>query len=349
MVSKKFVEEVGSQGMAGQVNGTGPFRLKEWRKGDAIIMEKFDDYYGGSSEIPPVGPACVDRAVFKVIPESASRVAALLSGDVDIINELPPHAISQVTQSPNAEVVTVNGTRSFFISLNNQKPPFDDVRVRQAANYALNKKLIIDRILNGKATPISGILSPDAFSHDPDLPTYDYDLEKARQLLAEAGYPDGLDVTLDVEGGFKDIAEAVGSVLTKAGIRTRLVVGEGTMLKQEWLSADQAREGDMWFTSWGNGSLDPVDIFDPVLATGARGNSAGYSNPELDSLLSQAGTLMDADKRTELYHQAQAIVNRDAPLIFLWVPQDIYGVSKRLSGWQPSADSRINLHDACVD
>lgn len=329
-------------------NGTGPFKLAEWRKGDAVIMERFDGYYGGATDIPPVDKACVDRAIFQIIPESASRVAALLAGDVQIINELPAHAMGQVRNNPDTDVVTVNGTRTFFVSLNTTQPPFDDPRVRKAANHALDKQLIIDRILNGTATPLNGVLSPDAFGHNPDLPAYEHDLDKAKALLAEAGYEDGLDVTLDVEGPFKDTAEAIASLLAKAGIRAKVQVAESAILKDKWRGAKAPADGDMWFTSWGNGSLDPVGIFDPTLATGGRGNSAHYSNPEVDSLLQQAATEMDQDKRADLYRQAQTLVNADAPWIFLWLPQDIYGVSKRLTNWHPSADSRINLHDACL-
>lgn len=348
VVSKSFVEKVGHQGMATQVNGAGPFKLADWRKGDSVIMERYDGYYGGATDIPPVDKACVERVIFRVMPESASRVAALLAGDVHIINELPAHAMKQVENNPDTEVMTVNGTRSFFVALNNTKPPFDDARVRQAANHALNKQLIIDRILNGTATPLNGVLSPDAFGHNPELPEYEYDVEKAKALLAEAGHPDGIDVTLDVEGAFKDQAEAIASLLTKAGIRTKVQVGEASILKEKWAGGGE-KEGDMWMTSWGNGSLDPVGIFNPTLQTGGRGNYSGYSNPEVDRLLQQASVELDRAKRAEMYRQAQVIVNRDAPWIFLWLPQDVYGVSKRLSGWRPSADSRINLHDACLD
>ncbi|EKV28944.1 periplasmic oligopeptide-binding protein OppA [Caenispirillum salinarum AK4] len=329
-------------------NGTGPFKLVEWRKGDAVIMERFEDYYGGSPDNPPVGKACVERAIFQIIPESASRVAALLAGDVQIINELPAHAMGQVENNPDTEVLTVNGTRTFFVALNNAQPPFDDPRVRKAANYALDKQLIIDRILNGTATPLNGVLSPDAFGHNPDLKEYGHDLEKAKALLAEAGHEDGLDVTMDVEGPFKDTAEAIASLLSKAGIRAKVQVAESAILKDKWRSDEAPEDGQMWLTSWGNGSLDPVGIFNPTLTTGGRGNSAHYSNPEVDALLEQAATEMDQEKRAALYRQAQEIVNEDAPWIFLWLPQDIYGVSKRLTNWQPSADSRINLHDACL-
>jgi peptide/nickel transport system substrate-binding protein len=348
VVSKAFVEKVGTEGLATEVNGTGPFKLVEWRKGDSIIMERFDDYYGGASDIEPVGPACVDRVIFKIIPETASRVAALLAGDVDIINELPTFSIEQVKNNPNTDVMTVNGTRSFFIAMNLEGEYFDDPKVRQAVAHAIDKDLIIDRILGGNAAGIDGILSPDAFGAS-DLPSYDYDPEKSRALLAEAGYPDGIEVTMDVEGAFKDTAEAIASLLSNAGITTSVAVGEGAQLSNKWRTKGEPKSGDMYFSSWGNGSLDPFDIFTPTHRTNDRGNSAGYANAELDALLDAAAVELDSEKRAAMYREAELIVNRDLPYVYLWVPQDIYGVSKRLSGWKPSADSRINLHDACVN
>lgn len=348
MLSKAYVESIGNDALATQPMGTGPFKLTEWRKGDSVIMERFDDYYGGSPDIPPVGPACVDRVIFKVIPESASRVAALLAGDVQIISELPPFSVNQVKSNPGTKVMAVNGTRSFFIAMNNEGEIFDDVRVRQAAAHAIDKDLIIDRILGGNASSINGILSPDAFAAS-ELPAYEYDPKKARALLAEAGYPDGIDITMDVEGSYKDTAEAVASMLTNAGIRTQVAVGEGAQLTQKWRTAGAPKSGDMYFTSWGNGSLDPYDIFTPTHRTNDRGNSAGYANPEVDALIDAANSELDPDKRADLYREAELKINADAPYVYLWVPQDLYGVSERVSGWQPSPDSRINLHDACVD
>lgn len=348
IVSKAWVESLGNEGVATAENGTGPFKLAEWRKGDAIIMERFDDYYGGAPDIAPVGKACVDRVIFKIIPESASRVAALLAGDVDIINELPPFSVAQVQNAPNTDVLTVNGTRSFFIAMNMQGEYFDDPKVREAAAHAIDKDLIIDKILGGNAARIDGILSPDAFGAS-ELPRYDYDPAKAKALLAEAGFPDGIEVTMDVEGAFKDTAEAVASLLTKAGIHTKVVVGEGAQLSSKWRTKGAPKSGDMYFTSWGNGSLDPFDIFTPTHRTNDRGNSAGYANAELDALLDAAAVEMDTAKRAAMYHDAEMMINADIPYLYLWVPQDIYGVSKRLKGWTPSADSRINLHDACLD
>lgn len=347
VVSKAFTQRVGDKALSTQVNGTGPFKLVEWRRGDSITMERFGGYYGGSPDIPPVGPAKSDRVIFKIIPENSSRVAALLAGDVDIATEVPVHMMRQIEANKNADVVKVRGTRTFFVSLNNTKPPFDNPLVRKAANHALNKQLLIEKVLQNTATPVNGVLSPDAFGFDASLPGYNYDPAKAKQLLAQAGYPNGLDVTLDVEGAFAETAQAIGSLLTRAGIRTKVAVGEGTVLRTRWLQ-DKTKTGDMWLTSWGNGSLDPEDIFAPTLQTGDRGNSAGYSNKVVDGLLNAASTETNADKRADLFAKAQKQVNADAPWIFLWVPQDVYGVSKRLKGWKPSADSRVNLHRAYI-
>ena len=236
VVSRKFVEKAGHDALATQANGTGPFRLVEWRSGDSVIMERFADYYGGAAAIPPVGPAKIDRVIFKIIPENASRVAALLAGEVDIINEVPSFAVNTIQRSGKAKVVKVNGTRTFFVALNVTRRPFNDARVRQAANHAIDKKLMIDRLLGNAATPVAGVLSPESFGAKKGLREYAYDPERAKKLLAEAGYAKGVDVTLDTEGAFKDQAEAIASMLTKVGIRAKVQVWEGAVL-----DADLAR------------------------------------------------------------------------------------------------------------
>ncbi len=310
IVSKAFTEKVGSVGLATMENGTGPFKLAEWRKGDAVILERFDDYYGGATDIPPVGKACVDRVIFKVIPESASRVAALLAGDVDIINELPTFSIPQVEANPGTAVMTVNGTRSFFIAMNTQGSFFSNPKVREAVAHSIDKDLIIDKILGGNAARIEGILSPDAFGASPDLHRYEYDPEKSKALLAEAGFPDGIDVTLDTEGAYKDTAEAIASLMTKGGIRTTVAIGEGAQLSKKWQTKGGPKTGDMYFTSWGNGSLDPFDIFTPTHRTNDRGNSSGYSNPKVDACWTTPRSNWTRTKRAAMYHEAETCSQR---------------------------------------
>jgi peptide/nickel transport system substrate-binding protein len=348
MVSHAFVQKVGDDGIATQEDGTGPFRLVEWRHGDSIIMERFPDYYGGSPDIPPVGPAHADRVIFKIMPDNAARVAALLAGDVDIVNELPVSATHQVDANPGTIVMKANGTRTFFVAINNAKSPFTDVRVRQALNRAVDRRLIVSRLLNDTAVPLNGVLSPEAFAFNPSLSEYGYDPAKAKALLAEAGAAN-LQVTIDTEGALKDIAETIAAMLSKAGVLAKVQVWEASVLIPIWRSATQRRDRDLYLTSWGNGSLDPSDIMMPAIRTGGRGNTAGYSNPEVDKLLDSAETEMDRANRKDDYFRVQEIVHNDAPWIFLWLPQDIYGVSRRVHNWQPQADSRINLHRATVE
>lgn len=347
VVSKAHVEKVGSDGMATRPMGNGPFRFVEWRKGDSVILERFPDYYGGAADIPPVGPARIDRVIFKIIPEPASRVAALLAGEVDLIDELPHHAIKQVEANPRTKVLKSNGTRSFFIDFNTTRPPFDKVAVRQAANHAVDRKLVIDKILNGLAVPLTTLISPDSFGYNPNLEPWRFDPALARKLLAEAGYPNGVDVTLDVDNPFKEQAEAVAAMLTAAGIRTKVQLWERTALSDLWKDPSK-HDRQMFFRSWGDGALDPVGIFVPVLKTKDRGNFSGYSNAEVDRLLTAADSEPDQAKRSEYYQKAQAIIREEAPLLFLWLPQDVYGASRRLVDWQPSPRGIVKLHRAAL-
>jgi len=344
VVNRRQVERVGQEGMQTRPDGCGPFRLAEWRRGEAVIMERFADYYGGSTAIPVAGPAQIDRAIFRVMPENSARIAALLAGEVDIISELPASAMRQVEASQHALVMKVNGTRTFFVSLNLAKKPFDDVRVRRALNHALDKGAIISRILSNTATPLRGVMSPDAFAFNPDLPEYAHDVARARALLAEAGVPQGTELVIDTVAALKEIAEAIAALLSRTGLRVRAQVWEGAVLTPMWQNAERRRERDMYLTSWGNGALDPSDIMVPTLRSGGRGNSAGFANAEVDRLLDAAETEADQEKRAAMYRRAQAIVTEEAPWIFLWLPQDIYGVSRRVQNWRPQADSRINLH-----
>jgi peptide/nickel transport system substrate-binding protein len=344
IVNARHVARVGQQGMQTATDGCGPFRLVDWRRGEAVILERFADYYGGSPEIPPAGPAQVDRAIFRVLPENASRVAALLAGEADIVNDLPPSAIRQVEASRNAQVMRVNGTRTFFVAMNVAKAPFTDVRVRRALNHALDKAAIIARVLAGTATSLRGVMSPDSFAFNPDLPEYRHDLDRARALLAEAGVAPGTELVIDTTGATREIAEAIAALLSRTGLRVRPQVWEGAVVNPMWMNAERRRERDMYLSSWGNASLDPSDIMLPTLRSGGRGNASGFANPEVDTLLDTAETEPDETKRRDMYHRAQRIVTEAAPWIFLWLPQDLYGVSRRIAGWQPQPDSRINLH-----
>ncbi|WP_429566699.1 ABC transporter substrate-binding protein [Paraburkholderia sp. JPY419] len=348
IVSEAYVKKNGDQGLVTEEDGTGPFRLKQWDRGDTIVMERVPDYYGGSPDIPPAGPAHVDRVIYKIMPNDAARVSALLAGDVDIINSLPVTSIRRVEADPDTRVETVNSTRTFFVAINTARPPFNDVRVRQALNYAVDRKLIVAKLLDGLATPLNGVLSPDAFGFDPNLPDYPYDPAKARALLVEAGVHD-LHLTIDTDGANKGVAEAIASLLSRSGITAKVQVWELAVLTPIWRNAAKRKDHDLLLTSWGNATLEPSDIMMPTIRSGGRANTAGYSNPEVDKLLDSAETEQDRDKRRALYFKVQEQVHADAPWVFLWLPRDVYGVSKRVHGWRPRPDGMIDLSRASVE
>ena len=348
VVSKKYVTGANPEALETQAIGTGPFKLKKWTRGKSIILERFDGYYGGSTNIPPVGAACVERVTFYVIPSPRDRLQMLLTGKLEIATDLPHEAQASLRNNRHAMVAPIHGTRSFFVALNNSQAPFNNPLVRRAANHALDRRTLINKLLVGNARPINGVLSPSAFGFNPELPSYDHNPARARALLKQAGYRQEKPLSFEISKGEEMIGRAIAKMLTTAGMTTRVVVREATELKKIWRNRQKSR-GHMWLTSWGNGSLDPTGIFEPTLGTNGRGNSAGYSNPEVDRLLASASTEENRGKRAALYQSAEKIVQQDAPWIFLWIPQEIYGVSRRVKGWRPRPDGRINLHDACLE
>jgi peptide/nickel transport system substrate-binding protein len=348
VVSKHFADERGDIVLGVAVNGAGPFRLVKWQPGAVVVMGRYDGYYGGAVGIPPRGPACVERVVIEVIPDTDSRLAALLAGDVHLVDQVPAYALAAIERVPGVRSLTVDGTRSVFLALNLRTNPFADPRMRRAALSAIDRDGIVKTLLHGNATRIEGILGPQTLGKNRDLPVVGYNPFRARSLLAEAGYANGVDLTLEVDPSQRDVAAAIADSLSGVGLRTKVVVSDQAALRAKWLSDRTAGPYDMWLTSWGNASLDPFDIFEPTHKSGGDGNSSGYANAELDTLLERAAMEADPDARARLYGEAEAIASADLSYLYLWVPKEIYGISDRVSGWRPSSDGRINLHDVCL-
>lgn len=326
--------------------GTGPFKFVEWVQGSHVVLERFDDYYGGAPDLGRSGPAGVRRVVFRVIPETATRLAALRAGEIDIMTAVPVHAINEIINHPDLELRPVAGTRSYFTEFNVRRPPFDDVRVRKAVSYALDVELIIDEFLDGLGQPLTTILSPLSFGHNDELQPYPYDPERAKQLLAEAGYPNGFTFDLSVEDKRRDIAEAYAYMLSEVGITANIVPwGDYNAM----VSAMSRGELDAMMSDWGDSTMDPTGIFIPKLRSNDRGNFGGYSNPVVDAMIEFAESTTSREARAEAYKYAQKLVYEDAPMVFEYITQELYAQSKRISGWDPIPDSRINLHTATKD
>lgn len=362
IVPQGYLEEVGTEGFVANPVGVGPFKFVEGQLDDQIVMERFDDYWGGAPDLEPVGPACVERAIFRVIPEGSTRVAALLAGEVDIIQSVPPELVDTLSQTPGVVIKTAPGTQPKWMELNVNQPPFDNKAVRQALNYLIDKDLLIEALYGGRAVALPGVLSPYNNFADPDLTPYPYDLEMAASLLAEGGIVDsdgdgryewnGQPWTFVVDSldEHRTLAEAVVGQLQEAGIDASLRLWEYNVVKPLL----DAGERSAYLDDWGDSAFDPVGHMEAkwhgVVAGSpyGRGNFSGYNNERVNELIKAGEVETDEVKRHEIYDEAQAILYDEAPAIFLLLPEEVEASSDRVLNWEPASDSRINLHDVCL-
>ncbi len=362
ILPKHYLEEVGTEGFIAQPIGTGPFRFVSAKGLDEVVMARFDDYYGGAPDLEPVGPACVGEVVFRVIPEASTRVAALLAGEVDIIQAVPAELIDTLAQTPGIQVKTAPGTQPKWMEMNVNQPPFDDVRVRQAMNYAVDKELIIEAIYGGRAVALPGPLSPFNNYVNKDLQPYAYDPDKALELLAEAGWTDSngdgildkdgqpLAFTIDTLEEWRPLAEAVANQFRAIGVDAIVRFWEYSVVKPML----QAGERMAYLDDWGDSAFDPVGHFEAKWhgfiegESYGRGNFSGYDNERVNELIKLGETTADPAERQGIYDEAQEIVYEEAPAVFLILPEEAEAARDDIQNWEPASDSRINLHDVCI-
>jgi peptide/nickel transport system substrate-binding protein len=363
IVPKAYLESVGTQGFVENLVGAGPFRFVEGQIDDQIVMERFDDYWGGAPDLPPSGPACVSRAIFRIIPEASTRVAALLAGEVHIIQGVPPELVSTLEGADGVVVKTAAGTQPKWMELNVNQPPFDNKLVRQALNHLIDKDLIVEAIYGGRAAVLPGALSPYNNFANADLTPYAYDPEAALALLAEAGIADSDgDGRLEWNGApwafvvdsldeHRTLAEAVVAQLQEAGIDASLRLWEYSVVKPLL----DAGERSAYLDDWGDSAFDPVGHMEAKwhgVEAGSpygRGNFSGYNNPRVNELIKAGETETDEAKRHEIYDEAQALIYDEAPAIFLILPEEVEASRSNVTNWEPASDSRINLHDVCLE
>lgn len=363
IVPKHYLEEVGTQGFIEHPIGAGPFKFVSADPDlQEIVVERFDDYYGGAPDLPPVGPACVDRAIFRTIPDALTRAAAVRAGEVDIIQAVPLDVAEVLVEASGVQVRTAPGTRPVWMDMNVGQPPFDDVRVRQALNYAVDKERIIEEVYDGRAFALAGPLSPfNNFASDA-LEPYPWDPDKALSLLAEAGWADSdgdgiLDrqdqpfvLTLDTLELWRPLAEAVAGQLQTIGIDATIRFWDRSVISPRLLAGERMA----YLDGWGDSAFDPVGHFEAkwhAYVEGqpyGRGNYSGYDNGRVNELIRMGEVTADPSDRQRIYDEAQEIIYEEAPAVFLILPQEIEAASVRIQNWEPASDGRINLHDICV-
>ena len=332
VTSKAHYDRLGRDAADAQPIGTGPYKFKEWVQGQRLVFERFQDYSGPHR-------ATIDEVVFRGIVEDEARVTALLNGEADVITYLAPQLVPRVEGGRNVRVASAPGQRMMFLGMHPQYPPWDNLLVRQAVSYAVDRRELIEGILSGRAYPLETPIGPPQFAYTPDLePKYQHNPDRAKQLLAQAGYPNGLDVELSAPVGRyikdKELAQAIVGQLQRVGIRARLTT-------QDWgIFWPAVQDGKVPFWFAGRGSIiDPHEYLHQYFRTGVT-KRIGFSDPVVDELLDREQTIFDQAERIKALHQAMSEIMKRAPVAFLFMYEDTYGVSNRID-WTPRTDEHV--------
>jgi peptide/nickel transport system substrate-binding protein len=328
IVPPRYVREKGDTHVATNPVGTGPFKFVRWRKDDALVLEANEGYWRGAPRIKTL--------VFRPIPDESTRVAALSAGEVDIARGVPPSLVKQIADNPRTRIARVPSALNIHVILDTLKEgPLRDRRVRQAINYGVDKQGIIKSILEGNGGAVGGPLTPVMFGFAPDVKPYPYDPERAKRLLAEAGFAQGISLTFNSPNGRylkdKEVNEAIAGQLARIGVRIQLAVHEWGTYVSKWPDGLVP----MYMIGWA-GTWDADGIMFPLLRTGQR--FSRWSHPDFDALIDTARRTLDQGERVKLYRQATQLAHDEAPWLFLFHGMDIYGVSRAVAEWEPTSD-----------
>ena len=329
--------------------GTGPYKLVRYTKGDRIILERNEGHWGEK----PIW----QRAVFRPITSAGPRVAALLAGDVDLIENVPIQDLPRVKSNPAFKVVEGLSNRVIYLHFNyldepvpgvadgGGKNPFRDRRVREAISKAVDRDAIVARIMGGVAVAAGELLPSVLFGANKDAKAPKVDVEGAKKLLAEAGYPNGFALTLGAPNDryVNDalIAQAVAQMLTRAGFKVTL----DAVTQTQFFARRNKREFGIWLAGWGSDTGEMSSPLKALIATPNRDkgmgttNPGGYSNPKVDALLEQALATVDDGKRDALLAEASRIAMADYGALPLHFEMTTWAFRKDL-GYVPRLDQR---------
>src|SRR5690625_425891 len=341
------VEQYGEEFNANPV-GTGPFSFVSWQRNEAIELARFDGYWGDVAQIEGVR--------FVTVPENSTRMAMVESGEAHVAVRVPPQDIARLNANPDVNVENVSSLRTIFIYFNTALEPFTDPRVRQAVNYAVNNQDLADFVLGGAVRVSDAPISPGISGYTP-VGDYDYDPERARELLAEAGFPDGFSTTLYSPSGryLQDIqtSEAIQGMLAEVGINASIETLEWSAYLEKINAPVEENDVPMAMLGWGTVTGDADYGLFPLLHTDhwvpAGSNRAFYSNPEVDALLSEARVNPDTEARLEMYEEAMQLIWQDAPWLFLHSETQLVAVREGVNGLIIHPTERVLAYEVSLD
>jgi len=341
IVPRKHMEKVGDDafGTTAPV-GTGPWKFVEWKRDQYIRLEAFDGHWRGK-------PA-FKHLVIRAIPEVATQIAEMKTGGVDLIRNVSADLVPELKSHPQTYVSSSPILRVHYVELDMRSAPFDKKLVRQAANYAIDKQAIISKLMGGLGQQVATVVQPKAFGFDGDLKPYPYDPAKAKTLLAQAGYANGVDISAHsafIE--FRPVFEAITQMLTEVGLRTNARMWDPGPAWNKFFQTE-GKASNAAYGSWGNYSVFDADaVLHPLFHTEPGGwIGKHYTRVEgLDKMIDEARSMVDQPRRRRIYSQIQNLIREEAPAIYLFTQYDTLAINKRVE-YAARGDEWLWLFDA---
>lgn len=338
MISPAAIEQ-GTEFLASNAVGTGPYTLTSWARDEQVVLTRNADYWG---EAP-----ALETLIFKVVKEDGARMVEIESGIVDVAVRVPPADIPRLEADPNIDVVVTPGLRTIYVFFNVTQAPFDDVRVRQAVNYAVDVQAIVDNLFEGAALTSTAPFAPPIFGYSEQTP-YARDVERARELLAEAGVEPGTVVTLYHPTGryVQDalVADAIRAQLAEVGLEVELQTLEWPQYVP--YVRRPAPENDVQFAmlGWGTPTMDADYALFALFHSSEVPpgfNGSFYQNPEVDALLEAGRSTLDPEARQAAYAEAISIIWEDAPWLFLYSEIQVTAIRNNVEGFVVHPDESL--------
>lgn len=324
----KTTTEAAGEGFGDKPVGTGPFALESWNKLDSVNLVLNENYWGQKPSF--------SKMVFRIIPEASNRVIELESGQVDIALEVAPNDIAKIEENDKLTLHRKLDNSVHFMGLNVAKAPFDNIKAREAINYAVDMQAIIDSVYMGAGKPATGPINPNfKYSISDQLKPFGRDLEKAKALFAEAGVKEGdtLKLYTSQDQTRKDMGTIIQSQLGEIGINVELT-------SLEWgayVDALEKKEHNMFIMSWTPSIVDPhYTLFAPYHSknSGVGPNYMFYSNPQLDALIEKGISVSEDGQRAQVYKEAQELIMKDLPMVYAQYGEQLIGSQSNVENFQ---------------
>lgn len=305
--------------------GTGPFKFVSWDLAGDVVLEANEDYWQGAPK--------VKKLIFRTVPEAINRTIGLQTGEIGLAYDLQITDLEELKGNENVTTITAPSNTVWYLGMNCQKDKLNNTKVRQAIAYGINVQDVIDLVFSGVATPAHNTMIPEGVEgYALDTVTYDYNVEKAKQLLAEAGYPDGFDTTLWCADSqvMRDLSVVLQEQLRQIGINAEIK----TMEQGQYYSETGKGTHDLFIMS--KTSIDPDSMLRAMYHTeafGLSGNRSFWATPEVDSMLDEASTTIDKERELDLYKQVQTIVATEVPLVPIAVEHLTAGMQSNVKGF----------------